>query len=363
MVGTGVEVRYLPAHLHNRPERIAPAVEAMLDEGGGDRPVFVAYADLGGALGDLRRRGPIEITGPSSSSMVLRMRRSRPGATIGCTTTSASAPRAVLHRLHGLGHVVGVSEIESDTGADRPSEVAVLGLDRDGIADDSAIATASAGGPRRVSGRSRRTPGGRPRRRRHRASSVRPPARSAIVTAAARSMSPTSSSSASASVASQAPYRWDRPSTPAACSGKANAGSDEPGRKRAVATTHQHGDDRLGRPRRRRLDRGDRRVDGVGERRRVDDEHAVDVVVREGGRERRRRSRLGRRPPVEGHGRLDRLQARRCRARPGAEDRRAAGVGRSRRPGARAGSAGWRARAPCRASSATVGTSISPACW
>jgi Protein of unknown function (DUF1638) len=44
---TGVEVRYLPAHLHNRPERIAPTVEAMLDEEGGERPVFVAYADCG----------------------------------------------------------------------------------------------------------------------------------------------------------------------------------------------------------------------------------------------------------------------------------------------------------------------------
>jgi uncharacterized protein DUF1638 len=46
-----VEVRYLPAHLHNRPERIVPAVEAIIVESG-DRPVFVAYADCGtgGAL-------------------------------------------------------------------------------------------------------------------------------------------------------------------------------------------------------------------------------------------------------------------------------------------------------------------------
>ena len=41
-----VEVRYLPANLHNRPERIAPAVEELL-AANGDRPVFVAYADCG----------------------------------------------------------------------------------------------------------------------------------------------------------------------------------------------------------------------------------------------------------------------------------------------------------------------------
>ena len=44
---TDVEVRYLPAHLHNRPERIAPAVEGVLDSISGERPVFVAYADCG----------------------------------------------------------------------------------------------------------------------------------------------------------------------------------------------------------------------------------------------------------------------------------------------------------------------------
>ena len=42
----GVEVRYLPANLHNRPERIVPAVESLIAEAG-DRPVFVAYADCG----------------------------------------------------------------------------------------------------------------------------------------------------------------------------------------------------------------------------------------------------------------------------------------------------------------------------
>ena len=40
-------MRYLPAHLHNRPERIAPAVEGVLDSISGERPVFVAYADCG----------------------------------------------------------------------------------------------------------------------------------------------------------------------------------------------------------------------------------------------------------------------------------------------------------------------------
>ncbi len=43
-----VEVRYLPAHLHNRPERIAPAVEEVVTAAEGEgRPVFVAYADCG----------------------------------------------------------------------------------------------------------------------------------------------------------------------------------------------------------------------------------------------------------------------------------------------------------------------------
>jgi len=43
-----VDVRYLPATLHNRPERIAPALDARLAElaAGYDR-IFVAYADCG----------------------------------------------------------------------------------------------------------------------------------------------------------------------------------------------------------------------------------------------------------------------------------------------------------------------------
>jgi Protein of unknown function (DUF1638) len=54
-----VEVRYLPAHLHNRPEGIVPAVEAIVGEAG-DRPVFVAYADCGtgGALDAMLARHP-----------------------------------------------------------------------------------------------------------------------------------------------------------------------------------------------------------------------------------------------------------------------------------------------------------------
>jgi Protein of unknown function (DUF1638) len=54
-----VEVRYLPAHLHNRPERIVPAVEAIIVEAAG-RPVFVAYADCGtgGALDAMLARHP-----------------------------------------------------------------------------------------------------------------------------------------------------------------------------------------------------------------------------------------------------------------------------------------------------------------
>ncbi len=55
VLGRGVEdameIVWLPANLHNRPERIAPEVDAVLSRRG-DRPTFVAYADCGtgGAL-------------------------------------------------------------------------------------------------------------------------------------------------------------------------------------------------------------------------------------------------------------------------------------------------------------------------
>jgi Protein of unknown function (DUF1638) len=46
-----VELRFLPANLHNRPERIVPALDAALD-GVDGRPVLIGYADCGtgGAL-------------------------------------------------------------------------------------------------------------------------------------------------------------------------------------------------------------------------------------------------------------------------------------------------------------------------
>lgn len=54
-----VEVRYLPANLHNRPEGIVPAIEESIADAG-DRPVFLAYADCGtgGALDSFLARHP-----------------------------------------------------------------------------------------------------------------------------------------------------------------------------------------------------------------------------------------------------------------------------------------------------------------
>ena len=48
----GIEVHYLPANLHNRPERIVPALRQLVDQADREREVFVAYADCGtgGAL-------------------------------------------------------------------------------------------------------------------------------------------------------------------------------------------------------------------------------------------------------------------------------------------------------------------------
>jgi Protein of unknown function (DUF1638) len=56
-----VEVTYLPANLHNRPERIVPELEPLLDAAAAQqRPVFVAYADCGtgGALDALLAHHP-----------------------------------------------------------------------------------------------------------------------------------------------------------------------------------------------------------------------------------------------------------------------------------------------------------------
>ncbi|MGD9996068.1 MAG: DUF1638 domain-containing protein [Ilumatobacteraceae bacterium] len=48
-LGDRVEVRYLPANLHNRPEQIVPALRALLAEHDPDRRrhVAIAYADCG----------------------------------------------------------------------------------------------------------------------------------------------------------------------------------------------------------------------------------------------------------------------------------------------------------------------------
>ncbi|MGZ4772194.1 MAG: DUF1638 domain-containing protein [Ilumatobacteraceae bacterium] len=56
-----VDVTYLPANLHNRPERIVPELEPLLDQAAAQhRSVFVAYADCGtgGALDALLERNP-----------------------------------------------------------------------------------------------------------------------------------------------------------------------------------------------------------------------------------------------------------------------------------------------------------------
>lgn len=57
-----VEVRYLPANLHNQPHRIVPTLEALLDEldPHGDRTVLVGYGDCGtgGHLDALVARRP-----------------------------------------------------------------------------------------------------------------------------------------------------------------------------------------------------------------------------------------------------------------------------------------------------------------
>jgi hypothetical protein len=60
-LASAVEVTYLPANLHNRPERIVPELEPLLVQAAAEqRPVFVAYADCGtgGALDALLDRHP-----------------------------------------------------------------------------------------------------------------------------------------------------------------------------------------------------------------------------------------------------------------------------------------------------------------
>jgi hypothetical protein len=59
----GLEVRCLPAELHNRPERIAPAVRAVISETRGQyAQMFVAYGDCGtgGELDRVLREEGIE---------------------------------------------------------------------------------------------------------------------------------------------------------------------------------------------------------------------------------------------------------------------------------------------------------------
>lgn len=58
-LGDGVDVRYLPANLHNRPDGIVGAIEELLDDIGHD-DVFLAYADCGtgGGIDDLCARRP-----------------------------------------------------------------------------------------------------------------------------------------------------------------------------------------------------------------------------------------------------------------------------------------------------------------
>ena len=45
-VEESIEIRYLPANLHNRPENITPQVAELLKQND-SRPIFVAYADCG----------------------------------------------------------------------------------------------------------------------------------------------------------------------------------------------------------------------------------------------------------------------------------------------------------------------------
>lgn len=58
---SNIDVEYLPANLHNRPEAIVPALRPRLEAAiAAERPVFVAYADCGtgGGLDALLREFP-----------------------------------------------------------------------------------------------------------------------------------------------------------------------------------------------------------------------------------------------------------------------------------------------------------------
>lgn len=61
LMGRHLDVEYLPAHLHNRPSAIVPALRPRLQAAiDAQRPVFVAYADCGtgGALDALLAEFP-----------------------------------------------------------------------------------------------------------------------------------------------------------------------------------------------------------------------------------------------------------------------------------------------------------------
>jgi len=59
-----VDVDYLPAPLHNRPDQIVPSIEARLAGVDPDRPVFLGYADCGtgGLLDAYIEQSPREIS-------------------------------------------------------------------------------------------------------------------------------------------------------------------------------------------------------------------------------------------------------------------------------------------------------------
>ena len=72
-----VEVRYLPANLHNRPEGIVPALREHLDARG-SRSTFIGYADCG--------------TGGQIDTMLLKCVTCQPTCT---TAQKESFPRCV----------------------------------------------------------------------------------------------------------------------------------------------------------------------------------------------------------------------------------------------------------------------------